>query len=234
MEGSFFCANCTLQLLYNITNPWNFSPVKPWWQKIFSEIEKKGTFSLSHIPWRTRIHNCKCTHIYLFITEAQRRSSWLPVKHLQEDLYSELHSWPSSFQTWVRCWRKPCDKCPNLALSDFGLISLATAGSGGPDSSLSLSTRSPSPPSWDHQVQFIILCSASIPEELDMDHCWGVSHFHPIPQQLLWWIFLHTEFRRHPMHLYTSKNSSAWWKVRMKVAKPSKLNPSSWRTFRLR
>ena len=32
-------------------------------------------------------------------------------------------------------------------------------------------------------------------------------------------------------NLYTSKNSSAWWKVSRLVAMPSKLKPSSWSTF---
>ena len=45
------------------------------------------------------------------------------------------------------------------------------------------------------------------PGEPDRDHCWGVSHFHPIPQQHLWWriwanaVWYHSDFSLHIVHV---------------------------------
>ena len=158
------------------------------------------------------------------ITVAQRRSSWSPTRHPQEDLCSALHFLLCSLQTWIgEVFFGNCFPSSHLALSDFGLINLATAGSGGPHSSLSLSTRSPSPPScWENiHISDILYCCSNLESQTGTTA--EVCHtFTPFLNNtsggefglMLFDIIQISPSILYMCYLYTSKNSSAWWKVR--------------------
>ena len=157
------------------------------------------------------------------------------MRHPLEDLCNALHSLPSSLQTWIELDFMAAGVFFHLQTWLWETLVWSTWQQQdlGGHTALGVSPQDhPHPQAGVENVFRFVVELKLKPEEPDMDHCWDASHFHPIHQQLLWWIIQISSSKIWKLcNLYTSRNSSAWWKVSRLVAMPSKLKPSSWSTF---
>ena len=154
------------------------------------------------------------------------------MRHPQEDPCNVLHSWPSFLQTWIEFHSSSC--LPIFTPGSEGLWSDQLGNSriwGATHLSKSLHKITITPK--------LAIKTYSNPIDLSWNlesQTWTtaeVSHtFTPFVNNTSGQCIL-IRFRFLPLlcNLYTSKNSSAWWKVNRLVAMPSKLKPSSWSTL---